>query len=331
MLRLLADAPFASSRLTRIRARLQAGGGAPRQLARLERIAAWAEVRYSPMLHGALQWLFLWDIQVAASLERWRRAAGAHVRDWLAQLGEAEALAALATLAHDNPTWTFPEIVQGGAPLVEGSAVGHPLIPATARVTNEVSVGPPGSFLLVTGSNMSGKSTLLRAIGANVVLAQAGAPVCAARFRLPLLAVYTSVRVQDSLEEGISLFMAELRRLKLIVDAARAAPQDRPVLYLLDEILHGTNSAERRVAARTVIGHLIDAGAIGVVTTHDLALASEGELALAARPVQFTEHVDRSASGMAMRFDYRLRPGLATSANALALLELVGLGDRSSR
>jgi hypothetical protein len=329
MLRLLAATPFESPRLARIRARIQAGGNAPRQLARLERISAWAEVRYSPMLHAALQWLFLWDIHVAAALERWRHDAGAHVRDWIAQLGEGEALAALATLAHDNPDWTFPEVVQGGAPLLEGSDLGHPLLPAATRVANDVSVGPPGSFLLVTGSNMSGKSTLLRAIGTNVVLAQAGAPVCAAQLRLPLLGVHTSVRIHDSLEEGISLFMAELRRLKQIVDAARAAPRDRPVLFLLDEILHGTNSAERRVAARTVIGHLIHAGAIGAVTTHDLMLAADGELAASARPVHFTEHFERTDGGMQMHFDYRLRPGLATSANALALLELVGLGDRT--
>lgn len=329
MLQLFAATPFATPRLARIRAHLEAGGGAPRQLARLERIVAWAEVRYSPMLHGALQWLVLWDVHVAAALEHWRREAGAHVRDWLTQLGEAEALAAFATLAHDNPTWCVPELVQGGEARVDGSAVAHPLLPAATRVANDVTVGPPGSVLLITGSNMSGKSTLLRAVGTNVVLALAGAPVCAARLRLPRLAVYTSMRVQDSLEAGISLFMAELHRLKQIVDAARTAPPDCPVLYLLDEILHGTNSAERRVAARTVIGHLLRAGAIGAVTTHDLALAADGALAAAARPVHFTEHFDETPSGTAMRFDYRLRPGLATSANALALLDLVGLGDRA--
>lgn len=368
MLRLLIDTEWESPRMRRIqislgsgRARAASDPDAAHQLARLERIVAFAEVRHSPMLYLLLQWLLVWDIHVAAALEAWRRDAGVHVRGWLASLGEAECIAALGTLAHDNPGWTFPVIDDGtggteatertgalagalaseaaagaagvqasGMPMVEATAIGHPLLPAWVRVQNDIALGPPGSFLLVTGSNMSGKSTLLRAIGANVVLALAGAPVCATRFRTPLLAVHTSIRVQDSLERGISLFMAELQRLREIVDAARAAPADRRVLYLLDEILHGTNTAERQIAARIVIGHLIRAGAIGAVTTHDLSLAASGELVAAARPVHFTEHFDHSGSDTVMTFDYRLRPGLATSANALALLELVGLSDHDA-
>jgi DNA mismatch repair ATPase MutS len=266
---------------------------------------------------------------VAAALERWRRDAGVHVRGWLEALGEAESLAALGTLAHDNPEWCFPVIAESSDAhdaVVEGEAVGHPLLPDGARVSNDVTLGPPGSFLLITGSNMSGKSTLLRAVGTNVVLALAGAPVCAARFRTPLVDVRTSIRIQDSLERGISLFMAELQRLRAIVDAARSAPEGRRVLYLLDEMLHGTNTAERQIAARIVIGHLLRAGAIGAVTTHDLSLASGGGLETAARPVHFSEQFERSDGQTVMTFDYRLRPGLATSANALALLDLVGLG-----
>jgi DNA mismatch repair ATPase MutS len=216
--------------------------------------------------------------------------------------------------------------------VLAAEALGHPLIADDVRVANDVSVGPPGTLLLVTGSNMSGKSTLLRAIGANAILAQAGGPVCASRLTMPLLAVEASVRTSDSLERGISLFMAELERIKRIVDAARRSSladgkTPRPVLYLLDEMLHGTNSVERRIAARVVLGHLLRAGAIGVVTTQDLALASEGALAQAARPVHFTESFRRSESVATMTFDYKLRPGLATSANALKLLELVGLGE----
>ena len=370
MLRLLLDTEWESPRLRAIRASLGSSeGGAARQLARLERIVAFAEVRHSPMLHFALQWLLLWDIHVVAALEAWRRDAGVRVRVWLASLGEAESLAAFGTLAHDNPGWSFPAIVESDATgqvtgqamgqatgqaageaadqvagqatgqvaseatsqtndqVVEALALGHPLLPASGRVANDVSLGPPGSFLLVTGSNMSGKSTLLRAVGTNVVLALAGAPVCAARFSTPLLTVRTSIRVQDSLEEGISLFMAELRRLREVVDAARAAPSGRRVLFLLDEMLHGTNTAERQIAARIVIGHLIRAGAIGAVTTHDLSLAAGGGLESAARPVHFSEQFRRAAGETVMTFDYRLRPGLATSANALALLELVGLRD----
>lgn len=329
---------FESERLRELRARLRAGGGASRELARLARLIGWSEVRHSPMLHGVLQWLLQWDIHVGVRAERWRGEGGTHVRDWLSALDEIGALAALATLAAENPEWALPVFVDADAagsverapgavgPVVEARALAHPLIPAAIRVANDVVVGPPGSFLLVTGSNMSGKSTLLRAIGANVLLAQAGGPVCAASLRLPVLDVRTSIRVADSLEQGVSLFMAELRRLKEIVDAARARPAGRPLLYLLDEILHGTNTAERRIAARTVIGHLVDAGAIGVVTTHDLTLASDGPLREASRPVHFTEHFERVNGVVRMSFDYRLRPGLATSTNALALLELVGLG-----
>ena len=329
MLRLLLGTEWESPRLQHIRSSLRSSdGGAARQLARLERIVAFAEVRHSPMLHLALQWLLLWDIHVVAALEAWRRDAGVHVRGWLEALGEAESLAAFGTLAHDNPGWSFPVIAEADSmQVVEAESIGHPLLPASARVSNDVTLGPPGSFLLITGSNMSGKSTLLRAIGTNVVLALAGAPVCATRLRTPLLTVRTSIRIQDSLERGISLFMAELQRLREIVDAARAAPPGRRVLYLLDEMLHGTNTAERQIAARIVIGHLIRAGAIGAVTTHDLSLAAGGGLQAAARPVHFSEQFHRAAGETVMTFDYRLRPGLATSANALALLELVGLRD----
>jgi DNA mismatch repair ATPase MutS len=282
-----------------------------------------AEVRFSPMLHGVLQLVFLWDFQVVRGLERWRTRTGVAVRGWLAALGEVEALAALATLRHDNPDWQFPEILEEGPARMEAASLGHPLLPRARRVSNDVQVGPPGSFLLITGSNMSGKSTLLRAIGLGAVLAQAGAPVCAAAMRLTTVRPHTSMRIHDSLEAGLSFFMAELMRLKAIVEAARAP--GAPLLYLLDELLQGTNTAERQIAARTIISHLLERGAIGAVTTHDLALADTPALADAARAVHFTETVEPGPGGGAMTFDYRLRPGLATSANALKLMEMLGL------
>jgi DNA mismatch repair ATPase MutS len=190
-----------------------------------------------------------------------------------------------------------------------------------------VQVGPPGTFLLVTGSNMSGKSTLLRALATNCVLGAAGGPVCASELRLPDVALHTTIRVEDSLEEGISLFMAELLALSRIVEAARATHgRGRPVLYLLDEVLQGTNSGDRRVAARTVLRHLLGAGAIGAVTTHDLSLAAAPDLEARAVPVHFTETAVSTPAGPRLSFDYRLRPGLATTRNALLLLEMVGLG-----
>jgi len=200
----------------------------------------------------------------------------------------------------------------------------HPYLSPSVAVPNDVRVGPTESFLLVTGSNMSGKSTLLRAIGVNVVLARAGGPVAAAQMTLPPVRLETSMRIRDSLEEGLSFFMAELRRLKTVVDAARAP--GTPVLYLLDEILQGTNTAERQIAARTVIRGLLDAGAIGAITTHDLTLATAPDLASRAHAVHFQETFGRDKDGPTLSFDYLLREGLATSTNALALMELVGLG-----
>ena len=317
---------FRAARLTRLATRLSAGGSASRAVTRLGAIMRRAEVRYSPMGHTVLQLLGLWDFHVLAALERWQAASGAHARDWLAALGEAEALSALGTLAHDNPGWVMPELVDGDA-RIEARELGHPLLPPGTRVNNDVTVGSAGTFLLITGSNMSGKSTLLRAIGTNVVLAQAGGPVCAESMRLSPVDIWTSIRIDDSLEAGVSLFMAELKRLKRIVDAARDPARIRPLLYLLDEILHGTNTAERRVAARRVVTYLLEAAAIGAVTTHDLTLADDPTLERAAERVHFTEQFVENNGVTTMTFDYRLRPGLATSANALKLLAMIGLGD----
>lgn len=330
MLALAENSAFDAPLLVSLAARLHEGPGAATALARVERIAAWAEVRHSPMLHFALDWLLLWDFHVGVAFDTWKGSAGRHVRGWLGTLGEIEALGALSTLAHDQPQWTFPDIHEGDPVTVEAVGLAHPLIADDQRVANDVALGPPGTFLLITGSNMSGKSTLLRAIGANCVLAQAGAPVCAARYRAHMVRIQTSMRVEDSLTHGVSLFMAELRRIKGIVDAARErAPGEAPVLYLFDEVLHGTNSSERRVAARIVLGHLLAVGAIGAVTSHDLSLAADGQIEKAARCVSFADSIDRSSGTPVLHFDYRLRDGLATSTNALALLDIVGLGPSS--
>ena len=317
---------FTTPRVAGLRARLTNDRAASRSLTRLGAIVRLAEARYSPMGHVVLQLLGLWDLHVVVALEQWQATAGSHARDWLAALGEAEALAAFATLAHDNPGWVMPDFVDGPA-RIEARSLGHPLLSDETRVSNDVTVGPPGTFLLVTGSNMSGKSTLLRAIGTNVVLAQAGGPVCATSMRLTPVDVWTSIRIDDSLEAGVSLFMAELRRLKRIVDAARDPARSRPLLYLLDEILHGTNTAERRIAARRVLTYLLNAGAIGAVTSHDLTLADDPTLDGPAQRVHFTERFEQRNGAMTMTFDYTLRPGLATSANALKLLAMIGLGE----
>jgi DNA mismatch repair ATPase MutS len=206
--------------------------------------------------------------------------------------------------------------------------LGHPLIADDDRVPNDVEIGPAGTFVLVTGSNMSGTSTLLRAVGVNITLAQAGGPVCASRLRMPPVGLATSMRIRDSLANGVSFFLAELRRLKQIVDQSRDSQHDSQLLvYLLDEVLQGTNSAERHIAVSRVIGHLVEHGSIGMVSTHDLELAKSPTLAAACRTVHFRESITGRHGNEQMTFDFILRPGLATTTNALKLLEFVGLDE----
>jgi predicted ATPase len=318
---------FTATRLQALQARLSAGGiSADQQMRRLARLMPLITIRRS-MFFFLIDWLTLWDFHVLWLLERWQRKAGRSARAWLEALGEMEALAALATLAHDHPAWAFPELVEDRSIVLEATHLGHPLLPPASCVQNDVTLGPPGSFLLVTGSNMSGKSTLLRSLGVNIVLAQAGGPVCASRLRLAPLALATSIRVQDSLEQGVSYFMAELKRIKAAVDLVEQAQArgERQPVFLLDEILHGTNTAERQIAVRQIVRHLLALGATGAISTHDLSLADVPELAQASQPVHFSERFIEGSNGLEMRFDYHLRPGIATSTNALQLLKMVGL------
>ena len=339
----LAAAPLDSPYATALRRRIGTGPrSAPAEIATLRRLLDMADARRSPLLHYPLAVILHWDVHVLAGLERWKARSGSRVRGWLDAVGEAEALASLAALAADHPDWTMPTLDRS-ARTVRARALGHPLLAPDVCVRNDIEIGPARSFHLVTGSNMSGKSTLLRAVGLNAVLAQAGGPVCAASLGMPPLRVMTSILVEDSLEDGVSYFMAGLQRLKRIVDAAQSSaghPGDGPgdaatpdalppaTLYLLDEILQGTNSAERRIAARTVLRQLLETGAIGAVTTHDLSLADADDLTARAVAVHFTESVDDGAD--ALTFDYRLRDGIATSTNALKLLAMVGLGSGSA-
>jgi energy-coupling factor transporter ATP-binding protein EcfA2 len=327
LIALVTHTHFEAPLLQRLAQRLSTEGEpADAKLGRLRRLMHLADLRLSSM-HLPIYLVTLWDVHVLASLERWQRASGSTVRDWLAAVGELEALAAMAALAHDQPRWCHADVDPEGPRTLRATALGHPLLRDDDRVTNDVEVGPPGTFLLVTGSNMSGKSTLLRALGANVVLAQAGAPSCAEALSMPPLDVATSIRVQDSLARGVSYFMAELERLKQIVDLAQQTHDagSATLLFLLDEILHGTNTAERRVAARRVIRHLVDTGAIGAATTHDLELAEEPVLVPSAVLVHFQETFTRAGDDTSLTFDYQLREGIATSTNALALMRLVGL------
>ncbi len=282
-------------------------------------------VRHSSYLQLLLQGLFCWNLHVLVLLERWQQEAGPRVRSWLAALGRFETLSALASLRFENPGWAFPTVAEG-EPSYEARQLGHPLIRDDKRVPNDVTLGPPGTFLLVTGSNMSGKSTLLRSIGINAVLAQAGGPVCAESLRMPPVTLGTSILVEDSLAEGVSFFMAELQRIRWIVkEADRAHAEGRVLLYLLDEVLRGTNSYERQVAVRRVVLHLLKQGALGAVSTHDLQLAEVPEIASVFVPVHFRETL-HPGEDPPMTFDYKMHPGVATTVNALKLMELVGLG-----
>ena len=338
------DAPsFTAPMLQRLTSELGSPEApAHEEVDRLGSICNWAVPR-SSLAHLPLQALASWDIHVLDALEGWQRKNGPHVREWLETIGTVEALSSLAQLTFDNPGWTFADF-DATLTSFKATGLGHPLIPGKERVVNDVEVGPPGTILLITGSNMSGKSTLLRSIGINTVLAGAGAPSCARSLSLPPFELWTSVRVADSLEQGISFYMAELLRLREVhLAAEQAAETRRPFLYLLDEILQGTNSAERQIAARHVISQLVDLGAVGAVSTHDLGLADAGALQATAVPIHFTDGVRDGDNGPEMHFDYTIRPGIATSTNALELMKLVGFdlnhrdngsirrGERTSR
>ncbi len=325
LLALLDDKQRQSALLQEIDAPLQTDGVRASVAAeQLARILSFGVPRGSLQSY-ALQFACAWDVHFYDRLEAWRETYGEQVPHWLEAIGWYEALGALANLAHDNPDWVYPDVSVTNDSIV-GTQLGHPLIPAARRVSNDVTLGPSGTFLFVTGSNMSGKSTLLRSVGIDTVLANSGGPACAEALSLPPISLWTSVRIADSLEMGVSYYMAELLRLKQIVDASKTPqPDDRIICFLLDEILSGTNTAERQIAARRIISLLIERGAIGAVSTHDLDLIAGSELSASAVEVHLAETVFESDGKLDMTFDYTVRPGLATTTNALKLMELVGI------
>lgn len=286
------------------------------RLARLIRLVAWLQARQNGVF-GVIGTLLLWDVHFAAAIERWRAESGAEIRTWIRSVGELEALCSLAAYAYERPEQPFPE-VSAGEPRFEAVALAHPLLPRAA-VANDVRIGSETRLWIVSGSNMSGKSTLLRAVGVNAVLALAGGPVRAQSLTLTPVALGASLRIQDSLQSGVSHFYAEITRLRQVVDLAGGTP---PLLFLLDEILHGTNSHDRSIGAEAVLRSLVQKGAIGFVTTHDLALTRLAEEpALSAVNVHFEDTLLEGA----MHFDYRLRAGVVQRSNALALMRAVGL------
>ena len=309
--------------LRALRGRLVPPGEGPpasARIARLEKLVAMLDARLNPFFALTVGPALLWDLNLVLRADAWREANGRALRGWLQAVGELEALASLAALAMERPDYAFPSFAEGpGRFVAEGLA--HPLIDRRHVVPSDLDLGGPGSVLLLSGSNMSGKSTLLRSVGVNVVLAQAGAPVAARALTLTPMTLATSVKVVDSLAAGTSHFYAELKRLKYIVDRAGDAPTQ--LLYLLDEMLHGTNSRERFLGAVSVIRWLSERGAMGIVTTHDLALAAVADDLPPGRVVN--RHFSDQVTESGIRFDYVLRDGPVRSTNALRLMRQVGI------
>lgn len=330
MLQLMEDLDLDASLMRRLRESLMSGPRRPSvAMEEFRRAVGWFDLRYNGLLHPVLNTLLLWDLHCVLRLEAWQDKTGAAVRAWFRTLGELEALSALAGYAHDEVHACWP-VLSGevGDPLFAAQQLGHPLLEAGGRVNNDVAFERPGTALLITGSNMSGKSTLMRAMGLGIVMARAGGPVCAKTFKLGDVVLRTSIRISDSLGGGVSHFYAEVRKLKAVLDATAAQQaegalgQQPHVFFLLDEILHGTNSRERQVGARWVLAELLRRGAVGAVSTHDMGLCElTPELMERVDQAHLRENVENDR----MTFDYLLRPGPVRSGNALRLMQLVGI------
>ena len=310
--------PFHSTLLKSLRASLDAEGEPPsKRLARLKRLTEYLDSRDNVFVR-ILEPFVLWTPHLALAVEDWRAHSGAAVGRWLHAAGEMEALCSLASHAYEHPADPFAEFVSEG-PWIEAEGLGHPLLPEAQVVRNAIRIGGELQVFVVSGSNMSGKSTMLRTLGVNVVLAQAGAPVRAERLRLSPLAVGASIRLTDSLQGGISRFYAEILRLRQILDQTAGK---LPVLFLIDEFLNGTNSHDRRIGAEALVRGLVARGAIGLITTHDLALAEIAEgLGARACNVHFEDQIEDGK----IHFDYRMRPGIVRKSNAIELMRQVGL------
>ena len=309
---------FVAPRLVELGAALQSQGLPPsRWIARLNRLMEYLDSKDNLIVKSIDPFVF-WTFQCACAVDSWRKRTGPAVRNWLAVVGKFEALSSLGNYSYEHPDDVFPEFAQT-SPCFEAEGLAHPLLPDGDAVRNDLSLGSDLRVLIISGPNMAGKSTFIRSVGINVVLAQCGAPVRARRLRLSPLAVGASICVLDSLQGGISRFYAEIKRLKQIVDLTH---EPTAVLFLLDEFLGGTNSQDRRLGSEAMVRRLVERGAIGLVTTHDLALAKIAE-GLGSRAAN-AHFQDRLEDGKLI-FDYRLQPGIVESSNALNLMRSIGL------
>ena len=310
---------FSAPKLVDLQAALKVGGLLPsRAIAKLGRLVDYMESRRNPVV-GVLDPLIFWSLQIAFAIDAWRTRYGPSIRGWLAAVGEMEALCALAAYSYEHPADTLPEFVPQEQGLFEAKDFAHPLLPEAKAIRNDLTLGGDLRLIIISGPNMAGKSTLIRAVGINAVLAQSGAPVRAKRLIMSPLAVAASICVLDSLQGGISRFYAEITRLKLITELTRGA---LPVLFLLDELLNGTNSHDRRIGAEGLVKSLVEHGGIGLVTTHDLALARMVDQ-LGPRAVNF--HFEDHLEDGQLHFDYKLTPGVVQTSNALKLMRSIGL------
>jgi MutS domain V len=310
--------PFTSPKLLQLQARLKQGSVLPSQaIARLNRRVEFLESAHNLFVR-VFDFVIFYRLQFVLATESWRRRYGRSLRTWLETVGELEALAALGGYTYEHPEDVFPEFVDE-APCFEAEALTHPLIPRNRAVSNDLHLGRDLQLMIVSGPNMAGKSTFLRGIGVNAVLAQSGAPVRAARLKLSPLMVTASICVLDSLEGGISRFYAEINRLKLIMDLTHSSV---PVLFVLDELLSGTNSHDRLIGTRSFVTKLVERGAVGLVSTHDLALtAIPEEIGSKAINCHFEDHLEDGR----LHFDYKLYPGIVQTSNALPLMRSIGL------
>lgn len=310
---------FSSPRLQQLRAALQIEGKpASKRITSLRRLVDWLDSGDHVFVR-LVRPIVLWREQLAISCEKWRALSGPHVGPWLQAVAEFEALSSFAALAFERPAWRMPVLYADREAKFEASGLKHPLLAAAICVPNDVRLDHSQRLLVVSGSNMSGKSTLLRSIGLNTVLAWAGAPTAADALQVSLLQIGASIRVTDSLQDHRSRFFAEITRLRQIVDLTKGGD---PVLFLLDELLSGTNSHDRRIGAAGIVKELLRANTIGLLTTHDLALANiEHDI----RAGIINVHFEDQMSGREMMFDYKLKPGVVTRSNAIALMRAVGL------
>lgn len=319
LIRVIESETFNASLLIELQELMQGRGGRSPSicLKKFARIVEASDIRHSGMLIVALNMLFMWDVQCLLAAESWRVFNGSHIRDWCSVIGEFEALASLSVIRFEHPDWCFPTFLETNQ--LSAGKLGHPLLSDDERVCNDVTLNETGKIGIITGSNMSGKSTFLRTIGVNLVLAYAGAPVCAYEMKCSFMKIFTLMRIGDNLLNKVSTFYAELLRIKMIVNAINGPNE---VLFLIDEIFRGTNSRDRYDGAVVVLNALASGNAKGFISTHDLDLCKLAE----SGDKRFQNfHFDEYYSEQGIKFPYKLKIGPSTTRNAIYLIKMLGI------